>query len=263
MGFKIREIETECTFSSALTIDALRHAIPPEAITRILAQEAAGEVRERKLTMSVVVWLVIALHLDATRSISAVLGTLACGLRFIWSDPALRLPQASALTYRRYQLGARPLAALFQQVCQPIATPQTRGAFRFGLRLLALDGTTEDVPDTPENAAAFGRHTRARGARAFPQVPAVYLAECGTHLIVGAGFWPCHTSARGRRAHAARAAARDAGVLGPWVSRLRHARWRTPAWGARLEPPAQPRQAAAQPYLAGWRGSGVWAAIGA
>ncbi len=89
MGFKIREIETECTFSSALTIDALRHAIPPEAITRILAQEAAGEVRERKLTMSVVVWLVIALHLDATRSISAVLGTLACGLRFIWSDPAL------------------------------------------------------------------------------------------------------------------------------------------------------------------------------
>jgi Insertion element 4 transposase N-terminal len=147
MGFKIREIETECTFSSALTIDALRHAIPPEAITRILAQEAAGEVRERKLTMSVVVWLVIALHLDATRSISAVLGTLACGLRFIWSDPALRLPQAS--------------------------------------------------------------------------------------------------------------------VLGPWVSRLRHARWRTPAWGARLEPPAQPHQAAAQPYLAGWRGSGVWAAIGA
>ncbi len=196
MGFKIREIETECKFSSALTIDALSHAIPPEAITRILAQEAAGEVRERKLTMFVVVWLVIALHLYATLSISAVLGKLARGLRFIWSDPALRLPQASALTYRRYQLGARPLAALFQHLCQPIATAQTRGAFLFGLRLMALDGTTEDVPDTPENAAAFGRHTSARGASAFPQVQAVYLAECGTHVIVDAGFWPCHTSER-------------------------------------------------------------------
>ncbi len=32
MGFKIREIETECTFSSALTIDALRHAIPPRRL---------------------------------------------------------------------------------------------------------------------------------------------------------------------------------------------------------------------------------------
>src|SRR6266516_3244788 len=196
MGFKIREIETECKVSSALTIDALSHAIPPEAITRILAREAAGEVRERKLTMFVVVWLVIALHLYATLSISAVLGKLARGLRFIWSDPALRLPQASALTYRRYQLGARPLAALFQHLCQPIATAQTRGAFLFGLRLMALDGTTEDVPDTPENAAAFGRHTSARGASAFPQVQAVYLAECGTHVIVDAGFWPCHTSER-------------------------------------------------------------------
>jgi len=196
MGFKIREIDTECKFSSALTVEALSRAIPPDAITHVLAQEAAGEERERKLTMPVVVWLIIALHLYTTLSISAVLGKLARGLRFIWVDPAIRLPHASALTYRRYQLGARPLSALFHHVCQPIATPHTRGAFLFGLRLMALDGTTEDVPDTPANAAAFGRHPSARGASAFPQVQAVYLAECGTHVVVDAGFWPCHTSER-------------------------------------------------------------------
>lgn len=93
-------------------------------------------------------------------------------------------------------MGARPLAALYHQVCQPIATPQTHGAFLFGLRLMALDGTVEDVPDTPANAAVFGRHPSARGASAFPQVQVVYLAECGTHAIVDAGFWPCHTSER-------------------------------------------------------------------
>jgi hypothetical protein len=84
----------------------------------------------------------------------------------------------------------------FQRLCRPLATPQTRGAFLFGLRLLAVDGTTEDVPDTPANAAAFGRHRSARGASAFPQVQGVYLVECGTHAVVDAGFWPCHTSER-------------------------------------------------------------------
>jgi hypothetical protein len=61
---------------------------------------------------------------------------------------------------------------------------------------MALDGSTENVADTPENAAAFGRHHADRGDSAFPQVKAVYLAECGTHAIVDAGFWPCQTSER-------------------------------------------------------------------
>jgi hypothetical protein len=196
MGFKIREIDAECKFSSALTIDALSRAIPPEAITHALDTEAAHEDRERKLTMTVVVWLIIALHLYTTLSIGAVLRKLARGLRFIWSDPAILLPKDSALAYRRYQLGARPLYTLFHQVCRPIATLQTRGAFLFNLRLMAIDGTTEDLPDTEANAAYFGRHTSARGNSAFPQVQAVLLAECGTHVIVDCGFWPCHTSER-------------------------------------------------------------------
>jgi hypothetical protein len=61
---------------------------------------------------------------------------------------------------------------------------------------MALDGTREDAPDTPANAAAFGRHATDRGPGAFPQVQAVYLVECGTHVIVDAGFWPCQTSER-------------------------------------------------------------------
>jgi hypothetical protein len=114
----------------------------------------------------------------------------------IWSDPSIKLPSDSAIAYRRAQLGARPLVALFKQLCRPLASPDTQGAFLFGLRLMALDGTTEDVPDTPANAAAFGRHSSSRGASAFPQVQAVYLVECGTHAVLDCGFWPCHTSER-------------------------------------------------------------------
>jgi Insertion element 4 transposase N-terminal/Transposase DDE domain len=196
MGFRIREIEAECKFSSALTVEALARAIPPEAITRVLAQEAANHQRERKLTMPLVVWLIIALHLYTTLSIGAVLGKLARGLRLIWPDPSIRLPKDSAICYRRSQLGARPLVLLFHQICQPLATPQTRGAFLFGLRLMAIDGVVEDVPDTEANARAFGRHTSKRGNGAFPQLQGVLLAECGTHVIVDCGFWPCHISER-------------------------------------------------------------------
>lgn len=196
MRFTIREIEAECKFSSALTVDALSHVIPEATIRQVIAQEGVGEVRERRLTAVLTVWVVIALHLFPTVSVSEVFRKLARGLRLFWPDPEVPLPTDSALGYRRRQVGARPLVALFHQVCHPIATPQTRGAFRFGLRLMAIDGTSEDVADTPANAKAFGRHTSARGASAFPQLQGVYLVECGTHCVVDAGFWPCHTSER-------------------------------------------------------------------
>ena len=196
MGFTIREIDAECKFSSALTVEALARAIPPNTVRRVLEREAATEERERKLTMVVVVWLIIGLHLYTTLSQGAVLAKLARGLRLIWPNPSIRLPRDSAISYRRTLLGARPLVALFHERCQPIATPQTRGAFLFGLRLMALDGVVEDLPDTPANAAYFGRHTSARGQAAFPQLQGVLLAECGPHTIIDAGFWPCHTSER-------------------------------------------------------------------
>jgi hypothetical protein len=196
MGFKIREIDAACKFSQTLMVEALDRAIPQSAIGHALAQHGLAPQRDRKLTLALTVWLVVGLHLYPTVSIAGVLRKLARGLRFIWADPALSLPGESALAYRRAQLGARPMVTLFKHVCQPIATPQTRGAFLFGLRLMALDGTTEDVPDTPANAARFGRHSSGRGASAFPQLQGVYLAECGTHVVVDAGFWSCHTSER-------------------------------------------------------------------
>ena len=51
---------------------------------------------------------------------------------------------------------------------------------------MAVDGTVEDVPDTPANAAAFGRQKGSRGDSAFPQLRNVYLVESGTHVICDA-----------------------------------------------------------------------------
>src|SRR5262252_1844988 len=80
MGFKIREMNTESKFSRALTVEALSRAIPQEAIRRAVEQTPGGHTRERKLSLPVVVWLVIALHIYTTLSVGAVLAKLARAL---------------------------------------------------------------------------------------------------------------------------------------------------------------------------------------
>jgi hypothetical protein len=68
-------------------------------------------------------------------------------------------------------------------VARPIATDETTGAFLGGLRLMAADGTTLDLADTPEHARALGQPTSGCGQRggAFPPLRSVALIETGTH----------------------------------------------------------------------------------
>lgn len=196
IGYKLREIEAESKFSQELSLPMIENIIPQATIAAVLAAEGRFTERERKLNLGVTMLLIIMMNLYTTDSIGAVLEKMAQGLRYIWPDPDYQVPNASAVSYRRDQVGARPVVALFHQVCQPLAEPDTPGAFLFGLRLMAIDGTTEDIADTPANVAAFGRHTSDRGPSAFPQVKGVYLVECGTHAIVDAGFWPVKSSER-------------------------------------------------------------------
>ena len=64
-----------------------------------------------------------------------------------------------------------PIRPLFRRVVRrvvrPLATPHTPGAFYHGWRLMALDGTRLDAPDTAANAARFGRADGGRGP--FPR----------------------------------------------------------------------------------------------
>src|SRR5947199_237565 len=70
-----------------------------------------------------------------------------------------------------------------------------------GLRVMAVDGTTLDVPDTPANVRAFGRQPTPRGGCAWPRVQLVALSECGTHAVCDAGVWAWDADERaaGRR----------------------------------------------------------------
>ena len=196
MGYMIRQIAADRTLCQELTVDILQATLTNDTIHAVLTAHGAHADRERKFTMTAVVWVVLAMNLFTAMSIAAVIRTLLKSLRLLWPGADPLLPSDSAFSYRRYQLGARPIVDLFHTVCRPMTTLATPGAFRFGLRLMALDGTVEDLPDTPANLRAFGRLQGARGPSAFPQVQGVYLVECGAHAIVDAGFWPIHTSER-------------------------------------------------------------------
>ena len=190
MGFRVREIEAESKFVDEFSMDAIAQVVPLETVKQVLQEEGKSTPRKRKLSLEMTVFIIIGMGLYNHLAIGRVLARLVKGLRFIWPDPNYPVAKDNAISYRRKQLGARPMGSLFRQVCRPMATEETSGAFLFGLRLMAIDGTIEDLADTPANEAYFGRPGSGRGRSAFPQMRCVYLAECGTHAVVDAGFWP-------------------------------------------------------------------------
>jgi hypothetical protein len=173
-----------------ISLEVLEHVIAAETVETVLTETHAREQRCRKLPARLTLLVTLASSLFPQESLEAVLCHLLTALRLLHLDQPPSPPTRSAICQARQRLGVAPLVALFRRVCQPLATVATPGAFFGGLRLVALDGTTEAAPDSPANSAYFGRPTTGRGPGAFPQVRAVYLIECGTHAIIDAGFWP-------------------------------------------------------------------------
>ncbi len=67
------------------------------------------------------------------------------------------------------------------------------------VRLVVIDGSCFDVPDTEENARVFGRPSSRPGtSAAFPKVRLVILVEAGTHIIFDALMCPYRMGERVR-----------------------------------------------------------------
>jgi Insertion element 4 transposase N-terminal/Transposase DDE domain len=166
-------------------LNGLVKVIPPEVFQQALRVSGRDGQRACRLSHEVMLWLVLAMGVLTHLSIRQVFKH-ARRMR-----PGERTPPRNSLCDARRRLGVAPVRSVFEQVVRPLATPTTRGAFYQGLRLLGIDGTVLDAPDTPANAARFGRSTGGRGAGAFPQVRKVSLVELGTHVefALAVGGW--------------------------------------------------------------------------
>ncbi len=194
MSFKLQQLPPESKFCQHLQVQLLEKWYPRELVSELLTQAQAWEQRERKLTQLVIVYYVMALSLFRQLNVTEVFAHLSRGLRWLWPDPCIALPTGGALTARRQSLGSVVMRLLFRRCCRPLAGEQTRGAFAFGLRLMAVDSTLDEVPDTPANALHFGRLTSGKSQSPFPQVRCLYLAEVGTHAIIDAVLARCKAS---------------------------------------------------------------------
>ena len=98
------------------------------------------------------------------------------------------LPNISSLSRGRGKLGADPVRMLFEHVAGPVAADGAPGVFCCGLRVVSMDGSVTDVPDSEKNAAFFGRPSNQSRDRAFPQARWVAAAESGTGSLLGAAI---------------------------------------------------------------------------
>ena len=104
-------------------------------------------------------------------------------------------PSKSGIFQALARLGYEPVRDLFARTARPLATRETPGSWLADRRLVALDGTCLDLPDTPVTAEHFGRPGSARGEKsAYPQARLVAAAECRTHALFDAVVGPCTTS---------------------------------------------------------------------
>jgi len=164
------------SFDPVPYLRGLQHLISQQRLDFILARTRRVERRKGRLLASNVTWLVVAMSLFATHSIPMVWRAL---------HPYLTTPDpdSSTFTKARQRLGVAPLRELFQEIALSLAPGRTPGAFYRSLRLMGIDGTVFDMPDTPENELIFGRGGNQRSPNAFPQVRVLALCELGTHSV--------------------------------------------------------------------------------
>lgn len=152
------------------------------------------------LPAHVMMYFVVAMALFADLDYEGVMRKLVGPLR-LWRswDPSWTLPTSGGITQARQRLGFEPVKTLFERIAVPVASRLTLDAFCARRRLVSLDGMVFDLPDTTENTAEFGKPSGG----VFPQARVVTLAECGSHVSLGAQVGPVVGKGAGERSAAA------------------------------------------------------------
>jgi hypothetical protein len=164
----------------------LEKVITPTLVRQALSMTGRYNPRACTLTHEVMLWVVLAMGILTDLPIRQV---FKHARRLRMGEEA---PHRSSLCVARQRLGVAPVRRLFQEAVRPLATAETPGAFYRGLRLMGIDGTVLNVPDSPANAKTFGRPSGGnRGDGAFPQLRKLSLVELGTHVEAAFQVKPC------------------------------------------------------------------------
>jgi hypothetical protein len=192
-----------------ISVGVLTRAFPPELVDEVIEVTGTRERRRRLLPARLMVYFVLALWLFRGRNCGygQVMAKLTDGLYCQRRGAGLlagrlapggrvdagggrqwRLLNISSLSRGRGKLGAGPVRMLFEHVAGPTGADGAPGVFCCGLRVVSMDGSVTDVPDSDKNAAFFGRPSSQSRDGAFPQARWVAAAESGTGSLLGAAI---------------------------------------------------------------------------
>jgi hypothetical protein len=189
-GWRKQEIPER--LSDHVSLGVLTKVFPVETVDRVIARVGAGEQRSRLLPSRVMVYYVLALALWAQDSYEEVMRSLLQGLGWLTGRfGTWEMPSAPGIFQARRRLGSQVVKELFQEVAVPVGGVSGVG-FLGPWRMVSIDGTVLDVPDSVKNEETFGRPgTKTEFKSAYPQVKVVGLVECATHTVLAASLGGC------------------------------------------------------------------------
>ena len=175
--------------SDYLSASLMARVVPPQVVHEVLDAHGRNSQRIRAFPAVASVYYVMALSLYPEAAYEAVFSSVSQGLAWDAGAPQPSAVTRAAISALRIRIGAKPLADLVKRCCVPLADPAVHpGAFYRGLRVVAIDGSTFELPDEVDNDQAFGRPEGRQGRAGYPQASCVVLAECATHAILGANL---------------------------------------------------------------------------
>lgn len=156
-----------------------------EWVRDALAKGGTAKVRNRKITVEDVMWLVIGISLYRNRPMVDV----AHHLNLVM--PEKRRPgrlSAGAIPQARKSLGVDPVRALFETTAEHWAR-ESGDLYRWrGLMVLGADGSTLRVPDSADNRKEFGLPPASRSTAGYPQVRVAVLMVLRSHQWLAFDF---------------------------------------------------------------------------
>jgi hypothetical protein len=174
-----------------LSASLLARVVPAETVNAVFDAHGCNSQRVRSFPAVAGAYYCMALSLYPEAAYEEVFAAVSQGLA--WAAGAAEPPRVakSSISALRSKIGAAPMRDLLERCCVPMADPRTHPhAFYAGLRLVAIDGSTFELPDEADNVACFGYPGSRTGHAGYPQAKCVVLVECATHAILGAELGP-------------------------------------------------------------------------
>ena len=186
MARTVAELPPGTRITDYISLGVIASRFPLDTVNSVVAAAGKTSKRQRDLPSHVVVYYVIAMALFMHSSYREILRCLLEAVQWLSGpETAIIVAGKSAISQARTRLGWQAMQQLHDQIVQPVATGDTKGAWYKQWRLVSLDGSTLDVADEESNAKAFGRPGSSRGESAYPQIRFVSLVENGTHVLFG------------------------------------------------------------------------------